>query len=307
MTGSPSREDLPPVCDYENSDYQSAFWDSGGRAYEDGAEAVALRRLLPSSGDLLLEIGAGAGRNTPRYAAFKRVVLMDYSFTQMQQARQRLGDGDGRYTFVAADVYRMPFTDGAFDAATMIRVLHHLADAPLALSETRRVLAPGGTFILEFANKRNLKSILRYALGSQKWSPYTPEPVEFVKLNFDFHPDTVSKWLKEQGFTVQRRLAVSVLRMRLLKHSLPTGLLVGLDSLLQWTGGPLPLSPSVFLRAEAPSVPGSAWSAPADAAHLFRCPLCSAAPLRQEADALVCPTCGKAWERREGIYDFRDV
>ncbi len=55
----------PPVCDYDGSDYQSSFWDKGGREYEDRVEAIALKRLLPQSGHLLLELGAGAGRNTP--------------------------------------------------------------------------------------------------------------------------------------------------------------------------------------------------------------------------------------------------
>ena len=58
--------DKPPVCDYEGSDYQSTFWDTGGREYEDQVEALALRRLLPRSGTLMLEIGAGAVRNNPR-------------------------------------------------------------------------------------------------------------------------------------------------------------------------------------------------------------------------------------------------
>ena len=79
--------DRPPVCDYEGSDYQTTFWEQGERDYEDQAEAVALKRLLPVSGKLLLEIGAGAGRNTPRYNGFERIVLLDYSRTQLQQAR----------------------------------------------------------------------------------------------------------------------------------------------------------------------------------------------------------------------------
>jgi hypothetical protein len=70
-------EEKPPICDYEGSDYQSVFWDRGYRTYEDRVEAVALRRLLPSGGELLLELGAGAGRNTPRYQGFERVVLLD--------------------------------------------------------------------------------------------------------------------------------------------------------------------------------------------------------------------------------------
>src|SRR5512134_1220596 len=166
----------PPICDYEGSDYQASFWDQGGREYEDRTEAIALKRLLPKRGHLLLELGAGAGRNTPRYRGFQHIILLDYSRTQLEQAQQRLGTSD-RYVFVAADVYRLPFVNGLFDAATMIRVLHHMADAPKALGEVRNVLEPNGTFILEFANKLNLKAILRYWLGRQSWNPFTLEPV----------------------------------------------------------------------------------------------------------------------------------
>ena len=93
----------PPVCNYEGSDYQTSFWDKGGREYEDRAEAIALKRLLPKSGKLLLEIGAGAGRNTPRYSGFERIVLLDYSRTQLEQAQQRLGASD-RYITVKSAV-----------------------------------------------------------------------------------------------------------------------------------------------------------------------------------------------------------
>ena len=218
----------PPVCDYEGSDYQTSFWDKGGREYEDRTEAIALKRLLPKSGHLLLELGAGAGRNTPRYLGFDRIVLLDYSRTQLEQAQQRLGRSD-KYIYVAADVYRLPFVDGLFDAATMIRVLHHMADAPKALGQVKNVLRSGGIFILEFANKLNLKSIFRYLLGKQKWSPFTPEPVEFVKLNFDFHPKAVKNQLKKLGFKIEKTLTLSHFRIGLLKRMIPTGVLVFLD------------------------------------------------------------------------------
>src|SRR5688500_13346514 len=198
----------PPVCDYEGSDYQTSFWDQGGREYEDRTEAIALKRLLPESGHLLLELGAGAGRNTPRYAGFKRIVLLDYSSTQLQQAQARLGTGP-RYTYVAADAYALPFVPGLFDAATMIRVIHHLADAPAALRQVRTVLQPGAAFILEFANKQNLKAILRWLLRQQSWSPFDPAPVEFAALNFDFHPRTMLDWLRASGLPPRQVRAVS--------------------------------------------------------------------------------------------------
>jgi ubiquinone/menaquinone biosynthesis C-methylase UbiE len=295
----------PPVCDYEGSDYQSTFWDAGERAYEDRAEAIALRRLLPAAGRLMLELGAGAGRNTPRYRGFERVVLLDYSRTQLEQARQRLGSAD-KYVYVAADIYRLPLVDGLFDAATLIRALHHMADAPRALGQVRNVLQPGGTFILEFANKLNLKAILRYLLGRQKWSPFTLEPVEFAKLNFDFHPNAVRSWLQGLGFSIERILTVSHFRITPLKRWIPTGLLVFLDAIFQWTGALWQLSPSVFVKCRAPGVKSQVPELSDNLLLLFKCPECGHSPLAERKDHLACPNCRRKWAVMDGIYDFRE-
>lgn len=295
----------PPVCDYEGSDYQTSFWDKGGREYEDRTEAIALQRLLPKGGHLLLELGAGAGRNTPRYLGFDRIVLLDYSRTQLEQAQQRLGKSD-KYVYVAADVYRLPFNDGLFDAATMIRVLHHMADAPKALGQVKKALGSGGVFILEYANKLNLKAILRYLLGRQPWSPFTHEPVEFVKLNFDFHPRAVRNWLENLEFNIERTLTLSHFRVGLLKRIVPTSILVFLDSLAQWTGAWWQLSPSVFVRAKNVerdvNLPGKGDNI----LSYFKCPDCGHSPLIDQIDSLECSACGKQWGVKDGIYDFRE-
>jgi ubiquinone/menaquinone biosynthesis C-methylase UbiE len=296
-----------PVCDYEGSDYQTSFWDQGGREYEDRTEAIALRRLLPKKGRILLELGAGAGRNTPRYLGFDRIILLDYSRTQLEQAQQRLGPSD-RYIFVAADAYRLPFVDGLFDAATMIRTLHHMADAPKALGQVRNVLRSDGIFILEFANKLNLKAILRYLLGRQKWSPFALEPVEFVKLNFDFHPKAVRSWLRNFGFVIEKTLTLSHFRIGFLKRFIPLEFLVSLDSLFQWTGAFWQLTPSVFLRARKTARnPHGVETRPslANPMMVFKCPDCGYYGLADEKTHLECRSCRKKWEVKDGIYDFR--
>ncbi|MGD0612014.1 MAG: methyltransferase domain-containing protein [Anaerolineales bacterium] len=295
-----AEEKRPPICDYEGSTYQTSFWERGGREYEDRCEAIALKRLLPKGGRLLLELGAGAGRNTARYAGFERVVLLDYSRTQLKQAQERLGSNE-RYLYVAADIYRLPFVSGLFDAATIIRTLHHMADAPAALHQVRSVLQTDAVFILEFANKQNLKAILRYALRRQAWSPFTREPVEFVPLNFDFHPRAVRGWLKEAGFSVERTLTVSHFRLDALKRLVPTGLLIGLDAMLQPTGAFVQVSPSVFMRARATGE--TAASRPGE---FFKCPVCGEAVLERGADHLRCSHCQRRWAFLDGIYDFKE-
>ncbi len=294
----------PPVCNYEGSDYQQSFWEQGGREYEDRAEAIALKRMLPASGKLMLELGAGAGRNTPRYAGFERIVLLDYSTTQLTQAQERLGTAP-KYIYVAADIYRLPFRDRQFDAATMIRALHHMADAPKALKQIRNVLRSNSVFILEFANKKNFKSILRYLTGRQKWNPFTLEPVEFVKLNFDFHPQAIRNWLGEVGFSIEKTLTVSHFRLGLLKRIFPAGLLAALDGLFQPAGRFFQFTPSVFVKARIHEGVQSD-EASLNVIDLFKCPDCEGEKLEDKGAHLHCPVCESNWAVRDGIYDFRE-
>ena len=291
--------ETPAICDYEGSAYRTDFWEGQGREYEDLAERIALRRLLPSSGQRLLEIGAGFGRLTEVYAGFEQVVLLDYSKSQLRQAQAHLGRGE-RYIYVAGDFYNPPFVDSLFDGATLIRTIHHAQDVPRVLQQVRRVLAPAGTFILEFANKRHLKAILRYWLRRQTWNPFALEPVEFVELNFDFHPKWMAARLQEADFTIQRRLAVSHFRVPLLKRYIPARLLAAMDGLVQWTGAWWQLSPSIFIRARQRK---SGPPPPADG--FFRCPRCGGRDWQRSEIMLTCKTCDARWAIDDGIHDFK--
>ena len=289
----------PPVCDYEGSDYQERFWEAGGREYEDMAEELALRNLLPKSGRHLLEVGAGAGRNTPRYKGYERITLLDYSRTQLIQAAEKLGNSQ-RYRYIAADVYRLPFGPNSFDAATMIRTIHHLSHPETALRNLCAVLAGQSPFILEFANKRNLKAVLRFVSGRQKWNPFSREAVEFVKLNFNFHPASIKKMLALEGFSLEKQVSVSYLRAGLLKRLLPIGVMRAMESALQAAFSWSAYSPSVFLLARK-----GGESHPLSNSSLFRCPACGHFPIEDTQPMLTCESCGRTYTFSDGIYDFR--
>jgi SAM-dependent methyltransferase len=293
----------PAVCDYEGSTYRTDFWTSD-RAYENAVERIALRALLPPSGRRLIEIGAGFGRLLDLYSDYEEVILFDYSRSMLQEARAKWGDaapsGRPRYTYVAGDFYTPPFVPGLFDAVTMIRTLHHAQDAPKALRSVSDIIAPGGTLVLEFANKRHLKAIARWALRRQKWNPFRPEPFEFAKLNFDFHPRWMQARLREADLTIQARRTVSHLRVGLLKRLVPTNWLVRLDGLMQPTGRWWQLTPSVFVKSQASrDKPAAAEGA------FFRCLFCGGADLVKQGNALNCQTCRRKWPIRDGLYDFK--
>lgn len=291
------------IIDYEGSDYKTRFWQNADRAYEDAVERIALRRLLPPRGRRIVEFGAGFGRLADLYTGYDEIILLDYSRTMLEQAMERWGS-DPRFRFVAADIYHLPFASGLMSAATMIRVIHHIAGVPAALGEIHRVMAAQGTFVLEFANKRNLKSVARYALGRQPWSPFAPEPVEFVKLNFDFHPRWMLDQLRMAGFSTGRKLSVSYLRLGALKRVAPVQWMVYADAVLQLTAPAGLFSPSVFtrnIRQGAQRADGALLNGD----EMFRSPR-SGGALRREGDVLVCDADGTRWQTRGNFYDFKE-
>jgi SAM-dependent methyltransferase len=289
----------PAICDYEGSTYRADFWEGKGRDYEDAAERIALRRLLPPAARRYVDFGAGFGRLVNEADRYDQVVLVDYSRTMLQDARARLGD-DPRLMYVAADIYRLPFAPNTFDAGILCRVIHHLANAPAALRQVFGCFAPGGTFVLEYANKLNLKAIARYLLRRQDWNPFACQPVEFVALNFNFHPAYIRDALRAAGFAPRRRLGVSWLRLGLFKRALLLPVMVGMERALQPLGRFMPLSPSVFVENRVPG----ASEAVVPVEIMFRCPACGG-PVHREGDLIICPARGHRWAFRDGIYDFK--
>lgn len=286
----------PRIIDYGESTYRQDFWEKG-REYEDMAERIALRRLLPPEGERLLEIGAGFGRLVPLYQGYREVVLLDYSESLLQDALHAWGTDNVRY--VAANWYNLPFADGAFDAVVTVRVLHHAEDLPSLLGHVARILAPGGVYVLEFANKRNLKAIARYVLRRQDWNPFSREPVEFHPLHWDFHPRWVESVLHDLGLVIEKRLTVSHFRAEPLKRLVPARLLAAADASLQWTGRCFQFTPSVLLRARAAGEPASVRERP-----VFLCPHCGGA-LTSTESSLHC-ACGRSYLLRDGILDFKN-
>ena len=291
--------DQPPVLDYGESTYEQDFWRGRGRDYEDAVERIALRHLIPSPGGRLIDVGAGFGRLADLYQGYEQVILLDYSPDLLRDARARLAPHPP--LTVAANFYDLPLADGACDTVVMVRVLHHAADVPAVLRELRRILRPGGTLVLEHANKRHLKAVLRYWLRGGP-NPFTPEPHEFAHLNFDFHPAYIRQQLAAAGFAVQAERAVSIFRLEALKRLVPTRLLAGLDGLLQRPLAPLRPSPSIFLSCRTVGDLGQ----PPPGRPLFRCPSCHATDL-QAADSgtLRCRGCEATWPVLDGVHHFR--
>ena len=244
----PGAADAPPpgpIAEYDLA-YRDVFWAS--RDYEDRCDRIALRALLPPEGDRLMEVGAGFGRLADEYAGYRSVTLFDPSTALLDAARERLAL-DPRHRFVVGDAHHLPFGDASFDVLVCVRVVHNLADPGQVFREFARVLAPGGTLVLEFANKRHLKSILRWAARRQAWSPFSREPHEYLPLHFDRSPREIRDLLAAAGLHVTRTRTASLFRLPFLRRRVGPGALAAIERPLQAPLGLLAVGPSVYLRA----------------------------------------------------------
>jgi SAM-dependent methyltransferase len=310
VAGSTNQAEAPgiPVIDYEGSQYRANFWVNQGRAYEDAAERLALQRLVPAHGGRIAEIGAGFGRLANLYLGYEQIVLFDYSRTLLQDAARDWGH-DPRFVFVAGNLYTLPLASHVLDTLVMVRVMHHLADVGAALRQLRRTLHGHSVAVIEYANKRNLKAMVRWMAGRQAWSPFAPEPAEFVELNFDFHPDWMQERFRAAGLTVRQQFAVSHFRAPLLKERVAAERLARWDSWLFAAGGVYPMAPSVFVQAATPAAGKRAavGSAPGDVAAILRCPQCGQEPLEWVDEDLVrCPRCAVGYRRQGQVWDMKE-
>ncbi|NNJ23992.1 class I SAM-dependent methyltransferase [Alienimonas chondri] len=104
----------------------------------------------------VLDVGSGAGQilgHLIREASpDARLTAFDLSKQMLRRSRRRMEARSVRHGhepgYVAGDMLRMPFVDGAFDCVTAGWVLEHLPDPAPGLEEMARVLRPGGRLLL---------------------------------------------------------------------------------------------------------------------------------------------------------------
>jgi ubiquinone/menaquinone biosynthesis C-methylase UbiE len=124
----------------------------GYHALVDELEAAAVP-IRPAG--RILEAGCGTGLVIERLRARGERSLfgIDLSSGMLTVARQQGNN------VAQASVTALPFADATFDVAYSFKVLAHVPDIRLALAEIARVVAPGGTIVLEFYNRHSLRGL----------------------------------------------------------------------------------------------------------------------------------------------------
>lgn len=100
----------------------------------------------------VLDIGCGLGYGSVELARLAaRVVAIDVAPDIVLAAATGYAAPNLRY--VAASASALPFPDASFDLITAFEVIEHLPDWPALLEQARRLLAPGGQFVVSTPNR----------------------------------------------------------------------------------------------------------------------------------------------------------
>jgi len=123
-----------------------------------------LRKLAPR-GKLVMEVGAGSGRDSLELAREgARVIVLDYSrpsLATVKRLSERLGV---EVMFVCGDGLNLPFRDDTLDVVFHQGLLEHFRDPMPLLVENTRVLAPGGHLLVDVPQTFHPYTVLKKAL-----------------------------------------------------------------------------------------------------------------------------------------------
>ncbi len=141
--------------------YDEQFIDTMADAYAEQTRWTKLRLAAvedlvePRADERVLDLGCTAGAIAHFLSTFGcEAVGVDSEPRAIERARGLHPE----LRFDVADVAALPYEDESFDKAVAADLVEHLDDATLAgmLSETRRVLKPGGTLSVYTPNPKHL-------------------------------------------------------------------------------------------------------------------------------------------------------
>jgi len=119
------------------------------------AGGIDLERLVAlaalSGSEVVLDAGCGAGHTAAALApGARQVIALDLSERMLAVTVQLAADrGLTNLATRQGDVEALPFDDGIFDLVVSRYSAHHWPHPQAALGEIRRVLKPGGRFLLD--------------------------------------------------------------------------------------------------------------------------------------------------------------
>lgn len=164
-----------------------------GKAFFDGRHMNAFAALLPPNARVL-DAGCGYGRDV--YNLTKKHKLQAVGIDLAEKLLGKAREEHSTLPFVQGDIRTLPFPDQSFDGVWSNVALVHfetVEDAQKALSESNRVLRPGGW----------MHVLVKAQTGDEKFEVKTDSLSQFQRLFQYFKLEEMRGLLEGAGFEVE--------------------------------------------------------------------------------------------------------
>ncbi len=145
----------------------------------------------------VLEIAVGTGRNLRHYPDRVNLTGIEFSPAMLEIARKAAADLGRTVDLRVGDAQALEFPDGSFDTVVCTLALCTIPDDRAAVSEAKRVLRPGGRFLL-LEHVRSPNPAVR--LGQRLLEPLA------VRFEGDHLLREPLHHLRAEGFEIQQLL-----------------------------------------------------------------------------------------------------
>lgn len=145
---------------FDSDSYNRLYFEGHLLRYKGPVYSQRIKNVKRFLGDVkdkdVLDLGCGVGYFSDLcLGQGARVKSMDFSMEALKFCLSEYGD---KLTLINADASALPFKDLSFDLVLMNDIIEHLTPeiGRKMLEETKRVLRPGGSLILDTDNERYL-------------------------------------------------------------------------------------------------------------------------------------------------------
>ena len=194
----------------------TSFLASGEEDYQKLVVPALDRCGIAATGNLMIELGCGAGRMTPNFARrYGRVMALDLSAEMLQRARQMHSQFKNVLWLRVGGADLACLADQSADFLFSYLVLQHLPSEKLVFGYVRemmRVLRPGGAFLFQFngshAPNMNLRGRLAWGAVDAFWSVRLVSLSRATASLFGLDPAVAGKSWRGAAIEAERITAV---------------------------------------------------------------------------------------------------
>lgn len=190
-----------------------SWWDESGVLHLlkalNPARFGYMRRVLVEElgieprGKRVLDVGCGGGLLAEELARLGcEVVGVDLSEASIEVAQEHARREGLAIEYHAGKAESLPFPSASFDIAYCCDVLEHVEDVPAVISETARVLKPGGVYLFDTIN-RTFQSWLVTIKIFQDWPATKFIPPDLHDWKTFIKPKELAEMLAGVGFELR--------------------------------------------------------------------------------------------------------